>query len=53
MIPPPVFLAMHARSGVVGLNVISAALGADPRTRAAPVRFLHRADELARRRGSP
>jgi B12-binding domain/radical SAM domain protein len=38
---------MHARSGVVGLNVIAAALGADPRTRAVEVCFLKRADELA------
>jgi B12-binding domain/radical SAM domain protein len=38
---------MHARTGVVGLNVIAAALGADPRTQGVEVCFLKRAAELA------
>ncbi|MBI3268849.1 MAG: hypothetical protein HYZ53_07490 [Planctomycetes bacterium] len=35
----PVFIAHHVRTGVVALNVVSAALGADPRTRGREVRF--------------
>ena len=44
---PPVFLAYHARTGVVALNVIAAALGADPGLADVPVRFVKRRDELA------
>lgn len=35
----PVLLAHHARSGTTALNIVSAALGADARTRALEVRF--------------
>jgi B12-binding domain/radical SAM domain protein len=42
-----VLVAMHARSGVVALNVVAAALGADLRTRDVEVCFVKRADELA------
>jgi B12-binding domain/radical SAM domain protein len=35
----PVIVAMHARSGVVALNVVTAALDADPRTAGLDVRF--------------
>ena len=43
---PLVFLPYHARSGVVALNVVAAALGADPRTAAVPVRFVKRSDAV-------
>jgi hypothetical protein len=43
---PLVFLPYHARSGVVALNVVAAALGADPRTSSVRVRFVKRRDEL-------
>jgi B12 binding domain len=46
-VPPPVFLAYHARSGVVALNVVAAAIGAAPATAGVPVRFLKRPDDLA------
>jgi B12-binding domain/radical SAM domain protein len=36
----PVLVAMHARSGLVGLNVVTAALDADPRTAGLDVRFV-------------
>jgi B12-binding domain/radical SAM domain protein len=36
----PVVVAMHARSGLVGLNVVTAALDADPRTENLDVRFV-------------
>jgi B12-binding domain/radical SAM domain protein len=45
--PPPVFLVHHARTGIVALNVVSAALGADPRTAGVPVRFCKTREELA------
>lgn len=35
----PVLLAHHARSGVTALNVVTAALSADPRTQGVEVRF--------------
>jgi B12-binding domain/radical SAM domain protein len=36
----PLIVAMHARSGLVGLNVVTAALDADPRTSGLDVRFV-------------
>jgi B12-binding domain/radical SAM domain protein len=36
----PLIVAMHARSGLVGLNVVTAALDADPRTAGLDVRFV-------------
>jgi B12-binding domain/radical SAM domain protein len=36
----PAIVAMHARSGMVGLNVVTAALDADPRTSNLDVRFV-------------
>jgi B12-binding domain/radical SAM domain protein len=38
--PSPVVVAMHARSGTVALNVVTAALDADPRTEGLDVRFV-------------
>ncbi|MDF2694316.1 MAG: hypothetical protein K0S65_2699 [Labilithrix sp.] len=35
----PLIVAMHARSGLVGLNVVTAALDADPRTEGLDIRF--------------
>ncbi|MFO0758426.1 MAG: TIGR04013 family B12-binding domain/radical SAM domain-containing protein [Byssovorax sp.] len=45
--PAPVFVAHHARTGIAALNVITAALGADPRTSAVPVRFAKDREALA------
>lgn len=39
-------VAMHARSGKVGLNVVTAALDADPRTRGREMRFASSAGEM-------
>jgi B12-binding domain/radical SAM domain protein len=36
---PVGLVAMHARSGIVALNVVTAAIGHDARTRATPIRF--------------
>ncbi len=36
----PSIVAMHVRSGLVGLNVVTAALDADPRTAGSDVRFV-------------
>jgi B12-binding domain/radical SAM domain protein len=43
-----VFVVHHARSGVTALNVVSAALDADARTRETPVVFARTRDEVAR-----
>jgi B12-binding domain/radical SAM domain protein len=40
------FVAHHARSGVVALNVIGAAIGSDPRTAHVPVRYAKNREEL-------
>lgn len=40
-------VAMHARSGIVGLNVVTAALDADARTAGIDVRFAKTATEMA------
>ncbi len=44
----PSIVAMHARSGLVGLNVVTAALDADPSTHGVDVRFAKSPDEMAR-----
>lgn len=44
---PPTFVVYHARTGMVALNVITAALGADPRTASIPVRFAKTREDLA------
>jgi B12-binding domain/radical SAM domain protein len=47
------FVAMHRTSGRAALNVVSGALGADPRTRAVPVVFARRrCDALAAMRAA-
>ncbi|MBS2013801.1 MAG: TIGR04013 family B12-binding domain/radical SAM domain-containing protein [Deltaproteobacteria bacterium] len=38
---------MHARSGLVGLNVVTAALDEDPRTRGLEIRFARNAADMA------
>lgn len=43
----PVIIAFHVRSGVVALNVVTAALDADPRTQDVEVRFVKTAAEAA------
>ena len=43
----PVIVAFHVRSGVVALNVVTAALDADPRTQDVEVRFVKTAPEAA------
>ncbi|MBI5368654.1 MAG: TIGR04013 family B12-binding domain/radical SAM domain-containing protein [Planctomycetes bacterium] len=56
---PPVFIACQARTGTAALNVVSAALDADPRTAGAEVRFapdpagVAREIRAARERGAP
>ncbi len=50
MTPGPgrcVFLAHHARTGAAALNVVTAALDADPRTQGTEVRFCRDAAELS------
>ena len=42
----PAILAMHVRSGTVALNVVTAALDADPRTQNSDVHFLKSVTEL-------
>jgi B12-binding domain/radical SAM domain protein len=42
-----VFVVHHARTGATALNVVSAALDADPRTRGTEVRFCRDRDELS------
>ncbi len=42
----PIIVAMHARSGVVALNVVTAALDADARTAGLDVRFVKDADAM-------
>lgn len=42
----PRIVAMHARSGLVGLNVVTAALDADPRTEGIDVRFVKDAPSM-------
>lgn len=44
----PAVVAMHARSGLVGLNVVTAALDVDPRTQGLEVRFAKNPAEMAR-----
>lgn len=44
----PAIVAMHARSGLVGLNVVTAALDVDPRTRDLEIRFAKNAGDMAR-----
>lgn len=44
----PAIVAMHVRSGLVGLNVVTAALDVDPRTRDLEIRFAKNAAEMAR-----
>jgi B12-binding domain/radical SAM domain protein len=44
--PPPVFVVSHRRTGVAALNVVTAALDADPRTAGADVVFAKNADEM-------
>jgi B12-binding domain/radical SAM domain protein len=46
--PRPVVVAYHARTGIVALNVVTAALDADPRTRGLEVRFAKTPDEMTR-----
>ncbi|MFT3769530.1 MAG: TIGR04013 family B12-binding domain/radical SAM domain-containing protein [Minicystis sp.] len=43
----PLFIVHHARTGMVALNVITAALGADPRTAMVPIRFAKTREEVA------
>ena len=43
----PAVVAMHARSGLVGLNVVTAALDVDPRTTGTEVIFARSATEMA------
>lgn len=45
--PAPALVAVHARTGVVALNVITAALRADRRTQTLPIDFARTADEVA------
>jgi B12-binding domain/radical SAM domain protein len=45
--PAPVFIVHHARTGMVALNVITAAVGADPRTAEVPIRFAKTREEVA------
>lgn len=45
--PRPIVIAMHARSGIVALNVITASLDADERTRGLDIRFPRAEAELA------
>jgi hypothetical protein len=42
----PTIVAMHVRSGLVGLNVVTAALDADPRTGGLDVRFVKDVDGM-------
>ncbi len=42
----PAFVVHHARTGVAALNVVSAALDADPRTEGVDVRFARTPDEV-------
>lgn len=44
----PAIVAMHARSGLVGLNVVTAALDVDERTRGLEIRFARNAADMAR-----
>ena len=43
----PVIVVMHARSGMVGLNVVTAALDADPRTAGLDIRFVRDAEAMS------
>ncbi|APR87369.1 Hypothetical protein A7982_12718 [Minicystis rosea] len=43
----PVFIVHHARTGMVALNVITAAVGSDPRTAAVPIRFAKTREDVA------
>lgn len=43
---PPIVVAYHARSGIAALNVITAAIGDDPRTAGVEVRFAARREAL-------
>src|SRR5262249_16538103 len=47
-LPPPVFVVHHTRTGVAALNVVTAALGADPRTASIEVHFAKGRDDLVR-----
>jgi B12-binding domain/radical SAM domain protein len=44
--PRPAFVVHHCRTGAAALNVVSAALDADPRTAGADVRFARDPDEV-------
>lgn len=44
----PALVAVHARTGVVALNVLTAAVRHDPRTADLPIDFARAADEVAR-----
>src|SRR5688572_28829933 len=44
---PPVLVLAYRRTGVVALNVVSAALDVDPRTRGTDVRFAHDVSTLS------
>lgn len=47
MVGAPVIVAMHTRSGMVALNVVTAALDADPRTEGLDVRFVRDTSAMA------
>src|SRR5689334_9705084 len=47
-LPPPVFVAHHTRTGIAALNVVTAALGTDPRTMGVEVHFAKNRDEVVR-----
>jgi B12-binding domain/radical SAM domain protein len=46
-VPGPTFVVHHVKTGVAALNVITAALGADPRTADVPVHFAKGREALA------
>src|SRR5262245_1374950 len=45
-LPPPVFVVHHTRTGIAALNVVTAALGTDPRTMGVEVHFAKTRDEV-------